>query len=166
MKKALFSAGLATVFILCAQPAEAGTQIYVNLGYPAVQVDLYGEETCGDEVWVEGCYRFERPRYVWVPGHWVPCRALYGRTPAYHRYYHRPPRDYRSHSPRDFHGYHDGWGRDDSGDRGHDSYRHRPNPSRGRDSHRGHEEYRTNGNWMDNIHRKVLTRQVRDRSTP
>jgi len=166
MKKALFSAGLATVFILCAQPAQAGAQIYVNLGYPAVQVDLYGEEACGDEVWVEGCYRFERPRYVWVPGHWVPCRALHGRAPAYHRYYHRPPRDSRYHSPRDFHGYHDGWGRDDSGDRDRDSYHNRPNPSHGRDSYRGHEEYRTNGNWMDNIHRKVLTRQVRDQSTP
>jgi len=30
MKETLFSAGLATVFMLCAQPAAAGTQIYVN----------------------------------------------------------------------------------------------------------------------------------------
>ncbi len=92
---------VSAALVLLAQPAVAGSRVYVNIGVPVVEFEVRGGAPCGDKfriegsycpgwvapypervyvvrevvpypeyIWVEGYYLWERPRHVWVPGHW------------------------------------------------------------------------------------------------
>lgn len=185
MRKLILSLCIvAAGLILFAQRAQAGTQVYVSLGFPVVQYDMCGCGSCGNEIWIEGHYCYEHPRHVWVPGYWVPAwhdhAICIQRPPVYHRFHCCPPQGSCHRAPQKYHGSSRGGGHDegyshrqdnpqpqDNG-RGQRSYsgNGRGNSERQPDSHQGQynshgqKGHRPDGNWMNNINNRVIKRQI------
>jgi len=95
-------------------PGQAGaeTRVYVNLGLPALCVDVCGGGyACDGCVWVAGYWRGCGPSCVWVPGHFEPVVT--------HRVISRPRVNIHEHNTYIYHygprhgRYHDdGWKKD------------------------------------------------------
>lgn len=183
MGKSMLTVLMATGLILFAQRSMADTQVYLNFGFPAVQME---EDSCGDYIWIEGHYCTEHTRHVWVPGHWVPGghdHAVCVQRPTVYHHYHCSPQQNISYRPGSSSGQshhngrtfgHEGYdhrgssqngkdygrGQNDSHDSGRENYNHQQNPPQKRYNGQGYDGYRSGGNWMNNINNRVITRQV------
>lgn len=119
MKKTLPAVVVMIAVLALCPSAHAATRVYISLGVPSICIGACGAGPCESCVWVEGCYRWEGPRYVWVPGHWEPVAPL-----GWHRAF-RPPIVYRERTTYIYNNYY----RDNDG--GRPRHHHRPGSSGG-----------------------------------
>lgn len=187
MRKSILSICMAAAFILFAQSAMAGTQVYVSFGFPVVQFEMGGEGPYEDDIWIEGHYIIGHPNRIWVPGYWTPVRHNHAicihRPPVYHRFHGNAAYGSYRHAPRQSFGHYgkqgnrgydnsrrEGYNRqpnnqqprnnnpgNSNNERGHGTYNNQP---QGRYNSQGQAGYRSDNNWMNNINNKVINRQI------
>ena len=141
MRKSILSICMAAAFILFAQSAMAGTQVYVSFGFPVVQFEMGGEGPYEDDIWIEGHYIIGHPNRIWVPGYWTPVRHNHAicihRPPVYHRFHGNAAYGSYRHAPRQSFGH---YGK--QGNRGYDNsrregYNRQPNNQQPRNNNPG-----------------------------
>ena len=71
MKRRSKFAGLLLATVLFAEPALAGTRVYVEVAPPVPPVEVKVVAPGPNYVWIGGFHRWNGTAYVWVPGHWV-----------------------------------------------------------------------------------------------
>jgi hypothetical protein len=186
MRESILSICMAAGFILFAQSAMAGTQVYVNFGFPVILFEMGGEGPYEDDIWIEGHYINGYPNYIWVPGYWTPAHHNHAvciqRPPVYRHFHRNAVQGSYCHTPRQSSGNYRGRGsdgcnnswREDSNrqprnngqgnghynDKGKGNSNHQQNPPQGQYNPQRHDGYRTDNNWMNNINNKVIKRQI------
>jgi hypothetical protein len=159
MGKSILSICMASGFILFAQSAMAGTQVYFTFGIPIVQFEMdggcpYEDDVCGDDpynddIWIEGHYCTGHPNHVWVPGYWVPAwhnhAVCIQRQPVYHRFHCNPAQDSYRHTPRQSYGHYSVQGRHGFRDTRREGYNRQQDNHQPRNNNQGRSNYSDKG---------------------
>lgn len=142
MRKSILSMYMAAGFILFAQSAMAGTQVYVTFGFPVVQFEMDGDCPYDEDMWVEGHYCIGHPTHIWVSGYWAPAwhnhSVCIQRPPVYHRFHCNTEHESYRHTSRQPSGYHySGQGRHGYSDTRREGYNREQNDQQPRNNNNG-----------------------------
>jgi len=154
MRKPILSICMAAGFILFAQNAVAGAQVYVNFGFPAIQFEMGGGGPYDDDIWIEGHYIIGHPNHIWVPGYWTPVQHNHAvciqRPPVYHRFHSNPAQESYSQTPRQSSGHYRGQGNDGYNNSRREGYNRQENNQQPRNNNQGHSNYNDSGQGDSN----------------
>lgn len=154
MKKSILSICMATGFILFAQSAVAGTQVYVAFGFPVVQLERGGDCPYDEDIWVEGHYCTPHPTHIWVSGYWAPSwhnhSVCIQRPPVYHRFHCNAAQKSYRHTPRQSSCYCREQGHDGYNNSRREGYNRQQNNQQPRNSNQGHGNYKDKGQGNSN----------------